>query len=86
MSSRYFREAFYKFLDKLNIEHVEPYTLRHTFATRMYEAGVPMKTIQAWMGHKSIKTTSDTYTHVLDETMRSAAALLDEYLTRIQTN
>ena len=37
--------------------------LRHTFGTRMAGAGTPMPTLQAWMGHSSIKTTS-RYTHV----------------------
>jgi integrase len=31
--------------------------LRHTFGTRMAAAGVPMRTLQAWMGHRDISTT-----------------------------
>ena len=31
--------------------------LRHTFGTRMAGAGVPMRTLQEWMGHREIKTT-----------------------------
>lgn len=31
--------------------------LRHTFGTRMVAAGVPMRTLQGWMGHRDIKTT-----------------------------
>ena len=31
--------------------------LRHTFGTQMAAAGVPMRTLQEWMGHKDIKTT-----------------------------
>jgi integrase len=31
--------------------------LRHTFGTRMAAAGVPMRTLQEWMGHRDIKTT-----------------------------
>jgi integrase len=31
--------------------------LRHTFGTRMAGAGVPMRTLQEWMGHASVKTT-----------------------------
>jgi integrase len=31
--------------------------LRHTFGTAMAAAGVPMRTLQEWMGHRDIKTT-----------------------------
>ena len=31
--------------------------LRHTFGTRMAAAGVPMRTLQEWMGHADSKTT-----------------------------
>lgn len=31
--------------------------LRHTFGTRMAARGVPMRTLQEWMGHKDILTT-----------------------------
>ena len=32
--------------------------LRHTFGTMMAAAGVPLRTLQGWMGHADIKTTS----------------------------
>ena len=31
--------------------------LRHTFGTRMAAAGVPMRVLQEWMGHRDIATT-----------------------------
>lgn len=31
--------------------------LRHTFGTRMAAQGVPMRTLQEWMGHRDIQTT-----------------------------
>jgi integrase len=31
--------------------------LRHSFGTRMVGAGVPMRTLQEWMGHRDISTT-----------------------------
>jgi integrase len=31
--------------------------LRHTFGTRMAAAGVSMRTLQEWMGHRDIETT-----------------------------
>jgi integrase len=31
--------------------------LRHTFGTRMAAAGVPLRTLQEWLGHRDYKTT-----------------------------
>jgi integrase len=30
--------------------------LRHTFGTRMADAGVPMRTLQKWLGHRDFAT------------------------------
>jgi integrase len=39
------------------VREVRFHDLRHTFGTRMAAAGVPMRTLQEWMGHRDIKTT-----------------------------
>ena len=41
---------------RLDDSHVF-HDLRHTFGTAMAAAGVPMRTLQEWMGHKDIATT-----------------------------
>jgi integrase len=40
-------------LDETRVFH----DLRHTFGTRMAGAGVPMRTLQEWMGHRDRATT-----------------------------
>jgi integrase len=39
------------------IEDHRFHDLRHTFGTRMAAAGVPLRTLQEWMGHRDITTT-----------------------------
>src|SRR5215212_131325 len=39
------------------VRDVRFHDLRHTFGTRMAAAGVPMRTLQEWMGHRDFKTT-----------------------------
>ena len=41
------------------------HTLRHTFATRCAELGVPCEKLKEIMGHKSIKVTMDVYVSVI---------------------
>lgn len=38
--------------------------LRHTYCTMLYDAGVDVKSAQAWMGHTSPQTTLEIYTHL----------------------
>jgi integrase len=39
-------------------EHHVFHDLRHTFGTRMAAAGIPLRTLQEWMGHRDYKTTA----------------------------
>lgn len=47
---------------------VTPHMLRHTFATQLVNAGCPITTIQALMGHKRLSTTL-IYTQIHNETV-----------------
>jgi integrase len=39
------------------VRNLRFHDLRHTFGTRVAAAGVPMRTLQEWMGHRDFKTT-----------------------------
>lgn len=57
-------------------KHVTPHILRHTFATHILEAGVDIRTIQALLGHRSIRTTQ-IYAQVSTDTIRRTKSPLD---------
>lgn len=46
------------------IPHFTTHVIRHTFCTRLVEAGLNVKVIQEIMGHQDIQTTLDIYTDV----------------------
>ena len=50
---------------RATVRGVTAYRLRHTFATQLVNAGCPIVTIQALMGHKRLQTTL-TYAKVHD--------------------
>jgi integrase len=44
-------------LRRAGVRSLRFHDLRHTFGTRMAAAGVPMRTLQEWMGHRDFATT-----------------------------
>ena len=60
------------------------HALRHTFATRCIEAGVPPVVLKSWLGHSDIHITLDTYTDIFKNPDHSAVNSLDDYLDEMQ--
>jgi len=71
-------EQFNLIASKANIKGVHSHCLRHTFATRGLEQGIPLKVMQELLGHSSIQMTADIYSHVLPETKRIEVMKLTE--------
>lgn len=49
------------------MEYFCPHAMRHTFATRALERGIPPKVVQSYLGHSTIDVTMNIYTHVTAE-------------------
>lgn len=54
--------------DGNEIERITPHTLRHTFATRCIENGIPPQVLKVILGHSTLAMTMDLYAHVLPNT------------------
>lgn len=65
---------------KAGLAGVGLHTLRHTAASTMLEAGVPLRTVPEILGHASIQVTGDIYGHVSTEGARSAIDRLSDAL------
>lgn len=73
-------KAFQRALDAAGVRRVRFHDLRHTFGTRMAADGVPMRTLQEWMGHRDFKTTLiyADYSPMADEVERVNRAFRPE--------
>lgn len=64
----------------LDLPHVSFHDLRHTYATLLLEAGVPLKTVSDLLGHSTIRLTGDVYAHVTRRMRRDAATVMENTL------
>lgn len=79
-------ERFRRAINKYNDTHddklpiIRLHDLRHTTATLLIDAGVPVPTVSYILGHARISTTLDIYTEPINENARGATETLGEVL------
>jgi integrase len=84
LESGHLRRAFRLALGKARIEDFHFHDLRHTFATRLVQAGVDIYKVQRLLGHKSPIMTQ-RYAHHYPESLRDGVEILDR-LAGVSTN
>ena len=57
-------------------ERITCHSFRHAFGTHLYENGADLLTIQAYLGHKSLASTS-IYVHLATNSMHKAVSPFD---------
>lgn len=77
---RNFLRSWKQLLSRIGLEDTSLHTARHTVASLMLSAGVPIKTAQVTLGHSSIQTTADTYGHLMPDDADRAAEVIDRVL------
>ncbi len=74
------RRSFYLYVEKAKVSKCRFHDLRHTFATRLVQAGVDLYKVQKLMRHKSPIMTQ-RYAHHYPESLRDGVATLDRIST-----
>ena len=88
--SRIVRDCNFEILDKPHkkdtviLPKFSNHSLRHTFTTRMCEAGVNLKVMQEILGHADAETTMDIYAEATKELKRSELDSFAEFFGRVK--
>jgi integrase len=65
---------------------VSPHTLRHTFSISHLNAGVDLKIVSRWLGHKSVAVTEKHYAHAVHGTLVASDHAHDESVSKQSAN
>lgn len=76
----YLRTVFNRTIEKSKVKKISFHGLRHTHATLLLQAGVHPKVVQERLGHRSIQTTLDTYSHIIPGIQEIAATSIQKSL------
>ena len=72
------KKAFARLVRSVGLKDVVPYTLRHTAASWLAQAGVPLVEIAAFLGHKDIRMVERHYIHLHPDHQVKVANIIGE--------
>lgn len=75
---------FYKILKIAGLPKIRFHDLRHTAASLMLNAGIPVIVVSRRLGHSKASITLDIYGHLIPTMQTEAADLIDELVTPIK--
>lgn len=67
-------------LKKYGLKKLTFKELRHSCASMLVAEGIPMKSIQEWLGHSNFSTTADIYSHIDHHAKQQSAAAIGNAL------
>ena len=73
-------KKFKYFLETNGLKHIRFHDLRHSHVTMLIEAKVPIKVISERVGHSSVNTTLNIYSHALKEMDQEASNKISDTL------
>ncbi len=79
LDSKNVTRGFQSMLERVGLPKKRFHDLRHSCATLLLAQGVPARVVMEILGHSQIHLTMNTYTHVVPDLQRDAAARMDDF-------
>lgn len=77
----YVSHRFARDVARTGVPKIRLHDLRHSAATTLLAAGVPLAVISEWLGHSGISITASAYAAVVPELLTEAASAMDRALS-----
>ena len=74
LKPNYLSAQFPRYLERHGLRKIRFHDLRHSCASLLLANGVPLKSIQEWLGHSDFSTTANVYSH-LDYSAKVASSI-----------
>ena len=74
LKPNYLSAQFPRYLERHGLRRIRFHDLRHSCASLLLANGVPLKSIQEWLGHSDFSTTANVYSH-LDYSAKVASSI-----------
>ena len=78
LDNKNLRKSWERALKRACVPYRNLHNIRHTYATKLFEKEIPLKTVQMLLGHSNINITADIYTHVVQKEKAKAVDKLNE--------
>lgn len=65
--------SFDRLVEQAGLPRITPHGLRHSCASLLMQAGVPVKAVSERLGHSSVNITLNVYSHLAEDMQRDAA-------------
>lgn len=70
------------FSTRHNLPHINPHAFRHTVASVLLANGTDIVTVSKQLGHASVITTGNIYSHIIEENEAKASECIADVLLR----
>lgn len=83
ISDTFLRRAIKQTLESTKLPHIIIHEFRHTHCSLLFEASVEMQNVKERLGHNSIRTTMNIYTHVMESERAKTADIFSDSMSNI---